>query len=40
VDPACRLSPVHGLVEAARERAEAGEVEGGSVIPYRRLARR
>jgi pyrroloquinoline quinone biosynthesis protein E len=48
VDPACRLSPSHGLIEAARARAEelAGtradgeEARDGLVIPYRRLARR
>ena len=40
VDPACRLSPAHGIVEAARLRAEAADAQEGSVIPYRRLARR
>lgn len=48
VDPACGRSPSHGLIEAARARAEevAGaradgeEVRDGLVIPYRRLARR
>lgn len=48
VDPACRLSPSHGIIEAARARAEeaadaradGAEAQEGLVIPYRRLARR
>jgi pyrroloquinoline quinone biosynthesis protein E len=48
VDPACRLSPSHGIIEAARSRAEEGDgaradggkAQDGLLIPYRRLARR